>query len=346
MHMYNDPSDRFGIYLGFILIAFGACSVLWRRYSVGRLVRKDPSAQLADSQSDSAILSFYSSGHTLLRAGKGTLNGMNFASYLSSPDTDPASGYVNDFAFINVLDLPFNTDTHLIGLSKEHEVDRIKFGNFLQANGMEPVILEGDFSKYFDLYAAKGEQVDVRTVLDPKAMAYVVDFCKSHFWEINRAEMYFVASSSDKHDNNIFKAAAAFVDEVKPALRPGQSGAPVVHHEVAYGEYDGPPLACPVCKATMTNNDLWHACPAGHGFLMSGRELGAIHAGKLKLEADPTKTKKHDILTCPNCHNPMTRVDYQGGGVQIDSCEYCPYRWIDATDAAQLATGKIVPRQP
>lgn len=334
--MYGNSNDPLGLYLAVGLIVFGAIVTAWRRYSLGRLIRKDTSDP-ADSQSDSQILSFYTAGHSLVSAGTGTLDNMHYATYITTPGSDPTVGYVDELAVINVLDLPFNTDTHLIGLSKEHHVDRLKFANFARANGMEPVVLEGDFRDYFDLYAAKGEQVDVRTVLDPKAMEYVVDYCKSNFWEINRAEMYFVASSSDSKNTDIFKEAAEFVTEIKPALKPGQPGAPIVHHEVAYGEYDGPPLACPVCKKTMTSNSLWHTCPDGHGFLMSGRELAALHSGTFKIDIDASKAEQHGAITCPNCHNPMVEVDYQESGVTIDSCERCPYRWLDADDAAKLA---------
>lgn len=310
---------------------------LWRKFSLRRFVPGD-NATLPDSPSDSAIISFYSAGHLLARAGSGTLDDMRFASYVTTPAMDTSNAFTGGFAIINVLDLPFNTDTHMIGLSKQHGIDRVAFANFVQANGMERVELEGDFSDYFDLFAAKGEQIDVRSVLAPDAMAYVVDYCGQHFWEINRAEMYFVGSTEDKAAGDIFQEARDFVGKIKPALKPGQPGAPVVHHEVAYGEYDGPPLKCPICSEPMASNNLWHVCPDAHGVLISGRELIGVRNGTIKIPVSVDKAVEHGALTCPNCQHPMSLVDYEGTGVEIDSCENCPYRWLDANEIDRLVS--------
>lgn len=336
--MYSPGSDSrlwIDLLIAGIAIAAVVVRTTWRRFSVGRLIAGDDAQP--DSEAESAIIAFYTAGHLLAKASEGTLDGMRYATYLTTPGMD-LTAFVDSMAVINVLDLPFNTTAHLIGLSKEHRIDRVKFENFVRANGMEKVVLEGDFPDYFDIYAATGEQVNVREVLNPKAMAYVVDYCRTHFWEINNAEMYFVASEDDKANDNIFEEAREFVTQIKPALRPGDPGAPVVHHEVPYGEYDGPPLACPVCGQTMITNNLWHVCPKGQGILISGRELAALHKRTIKIEADPAKAAKHGPLTCPNCHNPMMPLDYEGSGIEIDSCEHCPFRWLDADELSRLSS--------
>ncbi len=324
----------------YIFLAFVVGGGIWRKFSIGRRLGGS-SGEVSDSQDDSAIIAFYTAGHMLAAAERGKIDGMNYATYLTMPH-DMAASFVDDFAVIHVLDLPFNTDTHLIGLSKRHKIDRIKFENFVITNGMEKVELEGDFDDYFDLYAAKGQQIEVREVLNPKSMAYVVDYCGSHFWEINRAELYFAASSTDKGAGNIFEEAQEFVNQIKPALQPGEPGAPVVHHEVPYGEYDGPPLNCPVCNKPMTTNNLWHTCPDGHGILISGRELEALHNRVIHIGADPAKAAKHEKLICPNCRARMEVVNYQSSGIQIDSCPNCPYRWLDANEVGDLASKLIM----
>ena len=45
-------------------------------------------------------------------------------------------------------------------------------------------------------------------------------------------------------------------------------------------------------------------------------------------------------VICPNCQHPMVLVDYQDSGVEINSCEHCPYRWLDADEITELASGK------
>lgn len=323
-----------------ILVAGSAGGLIWRRWSLRRFTQ-GKGATASESQDDSEIIAFYSAGHSLARASRGDLNGMTYATYITTPG-DTSAEFVNDLAVINVLDLPFNTSTYLIGLSKQHKIDRMKFDNFVTANGMEKVVLEGDFRDYFDVYAAKDQQIEAREVLNPKSMAFAVDFCKSHFWEINHSELYFAASSSDKGGDNAFQEAIDFVGQIKPALRPGDPGAPVVHHEVPYGEYDGPPLNCPICNKPMTTNSLWHTCPDGHGILISGRELDALHEHVINIPSDPAKSRKHGQLTCPNSHDPMEQVDYEGTGINIISCPNCPYRWLDANEISALSSKRVI----
>ncbi|HSW79999.1 MAG TPA: zf-TFIIB domain-containing protein [Candidatus Saccharimonadales bacterium] len=292
---------------------------------------------MADSADESAILSFYTAGHMLARADRGEIEGMRYATYVTMLDAFTPKQFVDDMAVIHVLDLPFNTSTHLVGLSKQHKIDRLRFGEFLKSGGMESVVLEGDFRNYFDLYAAQDQQLEVREVLDPAAMAYVVDYCKTHFWEINRSELYIVASIADKDGGDIFKEALEFVGQIKPALRPGDPGAPVVHHEIPYGEYDGPALKCPVCSKEMASNNLWFGCPDGHGILISGRELLGLRNHTIHLDVDTSKSENHGQITCPNCHNKMEEISYDDDeNLKIDSCTHCPYRWLDAKDITQI----------
>jgi Zn-finger nucleic acid-binding protein len=237
----------------------------------------------------------------------------------------------------------------MIGLSKDHKLNRVMFADFLEGHGMERVTLEGNFSSYFDIYAAKGQQVAVRQTLEPDAMAFVVDYCRSHFWEINSSELYIVATDSDPSKGEkitLLDQSQKFIDEIKPALLPGQPGAAAIHHEIPYGEYDGPSLLCPICQKTMTLVGNSHICPDGHGILVTGAVLDKLHDNELdlKLDIDPSKTAEHKQLTCPNCHNPMEPTQYQGGAVQIDSCTNCPYRWLDAGEVAKIQIPKTEDR--
>jgi Zn ribbon nucleic-acid-binding protein len=312
--------------------------ILWRKFSIGRLVDKS-TPQLADSEYDSAIISFYSAGHDMANATRSKLNGMHYSTYVTVPNNVDA--FVDELAAICALDLPFNTGSHLVGLSKEHKIDRVQFETFLAANGMVKVVLEGDFPDYFDIYAPPGQDTEVRQVLNPEAMGFVVDFCRTHFWEINSSELYIVATDNDQGNESIIAESQRFVDQIKPALLPGEAGAATVHHAVPYGEYDGPALACPLCAKAMILTDNWMLCPDGHGVLINGRDILRLRHHTLDIPMEPSKTTAHGTITCPNCHNQMAVVNYQDTGIEIDSCEQCPYRWLDADEVTKLAS-KIV----
>src|SRR5665213_2154042 len=339
---YSSSGHGYSLIFVVIVVVGAYLYKLWRKYSLGRFVDNEPSG-LADSPANSVILSYYTAGHSVINANRGKLDDMSYSLYATGPQDNRATGsvpYVEEDAAIYALDLPFNTESHFVGLSKQHKLNRLQFESFLKSSGMEKVVLEGDFPDYFDIYAAKDQQFEVRTVLNPEAMSFVVDYCQSHFWEINDSELYIVATSTDKSNSgnpSIIEESQQFVRQIKPALLPGEPGAPAVHHEVPYGEYDGPALPCPICQQTMTMSDAWQACPAGDGILINGRNLERLHRHDLKIPSLDAKDTPHKQLTCPNCHNPMITTNYEGSNIQIDSCEHCPFRWLDASDLALLA---------
>lgn len=318
-----------------LVLAGSAAATFWRRFSVGRLVG-DMAPPADDSPDSSAIISYYSAGHLFTAATRNKLNNMDYSTYVTMPTGNAT--FTDAIAAIVALDLPFNTEAHLVGLSKEHKIDRLQFASFLQANGMEKVTLEGDFPDYFDIYAAPGQEMQVREVLNPESMQFVVDFCRSHFWEINCAELYIVATESDHDNQSIIAQSQEFVSRIKPALLPGDTGAAPVHHQAPYGEYDGPALSCPICRKVMTVQENWQLCPEGHGVLLSGRDIIGLRHHQLEIPADPTKAVKHGQLTCPNCHYQMQSVNYEDSGVEIDSCENCPFRWLDANEVGALGS--------
>jgi len=291
---------------------------------------------LPDGPEASSIIAYYAAGHQFNNVLRSQLNGMKYSTYVTLPVENAT--FTDTLAAIVALDLPFNTQAHLIGLSRQHHIDRLQFESFLLANGMQKIELEGNFPDYFDLYAPPGQEIAVREVLTPESMAFVVDYCSSHFWEINSAELYIVATENDQDNQNIIAASQQFMEEIKPALLPGEAGAAPVHHAAPYGEYDGPALPCPICSQTMTMQDNWQLCPAGHGVLISGRDIIRLRHRQLQIPADAAKAVAHGSLTCPNCHFQMEEVDYQDSGVKIDSCENCPFRWLDANEVGELAS--------
>ncbi|HEY5152940.1 MAG TPA: zf-TFIIB domain-containing protein, partial [Candidatus Saccharimonadales bacterium] len=83
-------------------------------------------------------------------------------------------------------------------------------------------------------------------------------------------------------------------------------------------------------------NDSWQACPDGHGILINGRNLARIHSRELSAPSLDGQAAPHGQLTCPNCHNLMINTNYEGSTIKIDSCEHCPFRWLDADDIPLL----------
>jgi len=318
----------------------GVVAKLWKRFSINGLIAGTSQNQLPDSQYDSRIISFYTPGHTISLATSGKLEDMPYYTYTAMPK-EGNDGYVGSSAAINVLNLPFNTDSHVIGLSKEHKIDRIKFENFVRTDKMEKVVLEGDFSDYFDLYAPRDQQINVREVLHPRSMEYVVDFCRTHFWEINQSMLYFVASTDDKSGGNIFEEGQNFANYIKPALLPGYSGAAPINHEVPYTEeLNKPTLPCPICNKPMLTNKSWRSCTDGHGILIGENELEGFHDQLINIPADATKAVTHPPLTCPGCQSHMKEIDYRYSGINIEVCTNCTFRWIDADKISKIFSGK------
>ncbi|HEX4774735.1 MAG TPA: zf-TFIIB domain-containing protein [Candidatus Saccharimonadales bacterium] len=344
----NGTQSSWNLYLSLALAAFILGTIIWRKYSIGGLLSRGSAESEVTNLSDaSAIISYYTAGHSLTNAQKGRLNGQHYSVLVTTPIEENHAAhdisFTNETSLIYTLDLPFNTEVHLVGLSKKYKIDVFKFETFLLANNMEKIQLEGDFSDYYALYGAKGQQFQARYVLDLAAMEFVVDYCRNNFWEINSSELYFVIAS-DQQGENIIEEGQKFTEQIKPALLPGESGAPTVKHEAAYGEYDGPPLKCPLCQQTMVMSDenSTQACPGGHGILLNAKDLRGLRHREFTFQADPTKTQKHDPLVCPNCKNPMIEVDFEDSGVIIDSCEHCPFRWLDANEISEIASGQKI----
>lgn len=323
-------------------------AIVWRKFSIGGLLHHNNSSILADSDYASAIISYYTAGLSLFNAKEGRLNGQYYSLLMTTQPEEAHADHIIPYtkagSLIYTLDLPFNTQTHVIGLSKKYQIDRLEFETFLKANDMEKVVLEGDFSDYFDLYASKGQQFEVRLTLDPAAMEFVIDYCRANFWEINGSTLYFVIASDQKGDINLLETSQKFAHEIQPALMPGLPGAAPVHHELPYGEYDGPALKCPVCQKTMvmSDNNSVQACPDGQGILLSGKDLMALRHQEFDFKADPAKATNHGTLTCPNSHDQMVQIDFEDSGVTIDTCSSCPFRWLDADEIAEIASGKKI----
>lgn len=268
------------------------------------------------SKNSSVLLSYYSEfgylhkgSENLLPDGSGHINLL----LVSKPKTPIKQSLVIDLVY-----LPFTTNIRLLAIPKNSK-NRINpsFGNSL----MEPVSLEGDFPNFFSLYSNKNQGTEARYVLDPAAMAFVVDVCKKYSWEIVNNELIFVS------DNGLDpETLQKFISEIRPSI---EVPAETLHMDTRK-EYIPSflrQLKCPICQSkTKYISGSTYKCPNGHGRLVTGKELNQLskqNPTKIKLISD---NSDRDIK-CPNCSQLMTKLYYRGA--TIDSCINCPFRWLD-----------------
>ncbi len=282
------------------------------------------------------LLSYYTSGNaatrmlpSLMPIEEGKIGDMNYTAFLANfGSLISQSGSPTSVLFR--IELPFATSIHLVGIPK-HSKSQLNptFGSSI----MEPLVLEGDYINHFTLYCEKDMQSHARYVLDPKAMAFTVDFCQSHSWEIVGNELYFVQPTNDKTDRDPTPMRAdieKFVAEIRPAVERPLTTAEL-RAITPYGKDRRERLPCPICRSDMDNNGRFYACPAHHGVLLTGANLIDAKNGTLALPSfsQPQHSDRCRKLSCPSCGNAMNHVDYNGSGVMIDSCSECVYRWID-----------------
>lgn len=289
---------------------------------------------------DSAVLfSYFSKGNDLIAADKHNLLGveggadivtMVTVSRSLNSTTDAVA--VDSGKAIQLIELPFRSRLHLLAISKGGGLDQLN--PTIGTTAMSTARLEGDFGNYFSLYIDKGQDFELRYVLDPKAMAYVVDFCHKYHWEIINDVMYIVAKSAPARDNVI----AEFIAQIRPAIETAENTPvkPKVNKVQSWPQQSK--FKCPVCHHNMNEYRYWHECINGHGQLISGAKLTDTETKHEFLSKERTihDKKQHQNLVCPACNNSMTAVDYASSNIIIDACTSCYYRWLDAGELKNI----------
>jgi Zn-finger nucleic acid-binding protein len=235
--------------------------------------------------------------------------------------------------------LPFVTDIHLIGIPHGKQSS---FGSSLRLSEMKPVQLEGDYGSFFSLYVADDEQVETRTLLDPEAMEYSIDFCSSYIWEIVNDTLYF-ASQGILPD---MKVVDDFIQQLAPeGSKPSGLTLTPKPQVTEILSADSSTLLCPVCKVALHKGRRWLACPNGHGYLLTASEL--IHTrmhiddfqrsvksilGARPTVVTPVVVVEHGTLHCPNDDQELHKTPYQETPAFLYLCNACIYRWIDGKD--------------
>ena len=117
--------------------------------------------------------------------------------------------------------LATSSPVHIVGFSTKDTV----FNSLLSNTGIDDLLtkvqLEGDFPDYFKLYCDKEKDIELRQVLDPTRMQFLVDFCNKMNWELIDNALYFVQSglaNNDGNNNTVVSSAESFVNAIIPTL--------------------------------------------------------------------------------------------------------------------------------
>lgn len=318
MHMHGDVI----VFLVFIIwVALSGVVVRYRRRH-----RK------LEAEGASVLMSYYTQDVMLFPLKSGKLGDMHYTAIAAIPKLGQGGG--GQSALLYRVELPFHSQVHLVGITRLPGNAQLHPAG--RGSRMEQVDLEGDYHSYFSLFTERGMQTQVRYVLDPKAMAFTVDFCRSHNWEILGSDLYFVqaAQSEPEDPTDMADDIARFIHEIEPAI-----SAPLTPKEIRlrtpYVEERRTDIICPLCDNKLENHKSYLACPADHGFLVRGGVLSQINRGTIVLSGLPTRNNisRNSPIVCPSCGKTMEQVLYNGGKTMIDSCKNCPYRWLDAGEA-------------
>lgn len=164
--------------LSLILIMAGATYVIYR---ILRLLFASRFKKRVITKNAPLLISYYSYNRSLVGVSNTQVDDLTisyFTSYgeslVQTNDVEEAIHSDADAALMVSVHLPFRTTSHLVGIT---QLGRQELGlqEFLARRKLETIELEGDFPSTFLLYAPPGNQFNARYVLDPKAMAFVVD---------------------------------------------------------------------------------------------------------------------------------------------------------------------------
>lgn len=274
------------------------------------------------------LLSYHTYGKDMVLADEGsTETGANYQTFITTTPTRAfaESKYESSTnSTIYRVELPFRANIHLLAIPKNGYAHKLRpmFGG----QRMETVVLEGDFPSHFMLYVDKGNQTQARYVLDPKSMAFVIDFCKSHSWEIIDDEFYFVQLSGKKAKDDpthMSQDIDQFIREIRPAVQQKSQYATAGQDS---GETEND-VRCPVCKTSLKKEKHWLGCPEKHGIFISSKEVLAVRSVDTPQNKSTTPIDTSNI-NCPQCTIPMRQEDYHGSHVEVHSCYNCFHRWV------------------
>lgn len=187
MNQLNNNSSNMWEFLGYLLIGVVALS-----YWLARRVRA------ASVDVDGPILA----SSQLVNSGK-----------LTSLHKGQVEGYECNFIMgsngrlIVYIGLPRNTLFHFVAIGDKSGVAS-KLTEPMVKEKLRKLDLEGNFPSYFAMYCAEGTEQELLQLFDPADMAYFVDFCRAHDFELHHAAIYIsrAAGADDENDTTTLAA--------------------------------------------------------------------------------------------------------------------------------------------
>lgn len=306
--------------------------IIYLSYKINSYRRLNKSFEFAHTP---ILLSYYTSGiEEMVPLKKGKIGGMNYTAIAIIGNDD--RGISGSAALLYMIELPFETKIHLLGIPKK--TGAAPLNPAAHKGIMERVDLEGDFNQYFSVFCEKNMQTDSRYVLDPSGMAFSVDFCQSHNWEIVGNDLFFVQGANSKSDEDptlMFDDIEEFVRQIRPAIARPAKKRPIAH--TVHLEKDPEDFRCPRCEIKLINETLCYRCPNGHGIFLLGARLADVKTKQISNQALASQHVKNEApIHCPACNNVMHKVPYSGSNTIIDSCSHCPFRWLDSGELVRI----------
>lgn len=223
-----DFLQRFITLGAYIIGVVSIMIVLYKRFVASR------SLPAFRSGADHPLLNaYYTNGKSLAPLHQGKFGQLDYVLYTTAVTVRKSFGrdgreHTNvspgGSTLICCVTLPFKSACHLIGIT-ENGSATFSLKDYIVSRGLEPVVLEGDFPRYAYLYSPPGNQVNARYLMDPNAMAYVADFCKTHHWEIVGNYLYFVSGEAVEGEKVaedptpiMTEDIERFVAEIRPAV--------------------------------------------------------------------------------------------------------------------------------
>ncbi len=199
---------------------------------------------LDDATDTSIILTMYTSGVILQKIAEGSFQNYKYSLLITSDEVLPTldteslgidralapqksnnleMGAIKtpEGLIIMKIDLPIVSKVHILGFTTQDKTFQSLLDNSNLGALLTEVNLEGNFPDYFKLYTNKDQEIDIREVLDPTAMAFLIDFCNKMNWELVESSLYFVeirSSGSQPNNMSTVETAEDFVQKILPTL--------------------------------------------------------------------------------------------------------------------------------
>jgi hypothetical protein len=323
-----------------IVVVLGFLAALTAR-NIFALVKKKKRAVYRDT---SLLLSFYTRDRQLRGVANLEADDTTVTYFVAQRTAITNSPGETNSTFIAMVQLPFSTGSHIVGITQKAGME---FGlpEYLAGRDLERIALEGDFPDTFMLYGPPGNQLNSRYLLDPVAMAFVVDYCQSQHFEIVDDMLYVASNDATQKAETAGEGAFAaktigqFIEAIRPAVEEDPDHQTASLEARRYGNIRQG-VKCPRCRSALANAGSKYVCSNGDGLLLTGKTL--LDLKRLDITRAPSETS-HNLgvaeLKCPNCGSDMYAVDYQMTGNIIDACTVCGCRWLDQDEATAILHG-------